>query len=155
RRGERTRRVDVRAQAGRRDRRCVVNRLRMNKGMWLGLGSARALLGAAATLALAPGATGGPAPFPLTKVLEDPFADGLGYHQSAEEPAIFAAANPERATGPAAGNSTIVATEQVGRVYDGGASSIGYEVSVDGGKSWKDDPLPTTMQSGVADTCAG
>jgi len=131
-------------------------RKRVNTRVWLRLSSALALLAAAVTIPLVLGAIGGaaPAPFPLTKVLPDPFEDGLGYHASAEEPSIFAAANPARA-GDLAGNSTIVATEQVGRVYDGGASDIGYEVSVDGGKTWKHGELPLTMQGGQSDTCAG
>src|SRR6185437_8599391 len=93
--------------------------------------------------------------FQLTKVLEDPFEDGLGYHGSAEEPSVIAAPNPARAPAALAGNSTIVATEQVGRVYDGGASDIGYEVSVDGGKSWKHGEMPLTGQGGLSTTCGG
>ncbi len=126
----------------------------MNVRLWLSLGAVLAALVAAATLSIVPGATGAPS-VPLAKVLTDPFGDGLGYHASAEEPSIAAAANPDGVDGPAAGNSTIVATEQVGRIFDGGASDIGYEVSVDGGKSWKDGELPLTMQGGVANTCAG
>ena len=104
---------------------------------------------AAVTLPLVFGALGGaaPPPVPLHKVLADPFEDGQGYHGSAEEPSIIAARNPARAGG-LAGNSTIVATEQVGRVYDGGASDIGYEVSVDGGQTWKHGEMPLTVQGG-------
>ncbi len=120
------------------------------------LAAVLAVLAAAVTLPLVLGAIGGaaPPPVPLVKVLADPFEDGLGYHGSAEEPSIFAARNPARAGG-LADSSTIVATEQVGRIYDGGASDIGYQVSVDGGKSWKHGELPLTMQGGVSDTCAG
>ncbi len=120
------------------------------------LAAVLAVLAAAVALPLVLGALGGaaPPPVPLVKVLADPFEDGLGYHGSAEEPSIFAARNPARAGG-LAGSSTIVATEQVGRIYDGGASDIGYQVSVDGGKSWKHGELPLTMQGGVSDTCAG
>ena len=101
------------------------------------------------------GSPGGAAAAPsLTKVLQDPFADGIGYHASAEEPSIIAAKNPARA-GHYANSSTIVAAEQVGRVYDGGASDIGYEVSVDGGQSWNHGELPLTIQGGQADTCGG
>jgi len=123
----------------------------------LRLAAVLVVLGAAAALPLAFGAMVGAAPPPvnLAKVLNDPFEDGQGYHGSAEEPSIVAARNPARAKGDLANNSTIIATEQVGRVYDGGASDIGYEVSVDGGKSWKHGLLPLTMQSGVSDTCAG
>jgi hypothetical protein len=127
------------------------------KGRWFRLGTAVAVLAAAVTLPLAFGAMGGaaPPPVPVKQVYADPFEDGQGYHGSAEEPSIIAAKNPARATGPAAGNSTIVATQQVGRVYDGGSSDIGYEVSVDGGKSWKQGNMPLTVQGGQADTCAG
>ena len=89
-----------------------------------------------------------PPPVPLRTCYEDPFEDGLGYHGSAEEPSIFAAAEPGPAPGDLPDNSTIVATQQIGRVFDGGASDIGYEVSVDGGKSWKHGELPLTMQGG-------
>ena len=132
-----------------------MKRLRHTK--WLRLGSVGAVIAIAVTLPLVLGGIVGAAPptVSLTKVLEDPFEDGLGYHGSAEEPSIIAAPNPARAKGPLAGNSTIVATEQVGRVYDGGASDIGYQVSVDGGKTWKHGELPLTMQGGQADTCAG
>ena len=91
---------------------------------------------------------------PLTRVLVDPFADATGYHESAEEPSIIAAKNPARA-GAKSKQSTILVTEQVGRVYDGGASDIGYEVSLNGGKTWKHGELPLTVQGGQATTCGG
>ena len=46
-------------------------------------------------------------------------------------------------------------TEQVGRVYDGGASDIGYEISVNGGQIWNHGELPLTVQGGQANTCGG
>jgi hypothetical protein len=91
----------------------------------------------------------------LHQVLKDPFADGVGQHESAEEPSIFAYRNPARAGNYLKNKSTIVATEQVGRVYDGGASDIGYQVSVNGGQTWKQGELPLTIQGGVANTCGG
>ena len=115
------------------------------------------LLAAATVGALLLGTRGSASPkagIKLSKVLEDPFADAVGYHGSAEEPSIYAAKNPARA-GSLKNKSTIVATEQVGRVYDGGASDIGYEVSVNGGNSWKHGELPLTIQGGVNNTCAG
>lgn len=126
------------------------------RGRRFRLGTAVAVVAAAVTVPLFFGALGGaaPAPVPLHKVLSDPFEDGQGYHGSAEEPSILAARNPARA-GAFAGNSTIVATEQVGRVYDGGASDIGYAVSVDGGHTWKHGEMPLTVQGGQADTCGG
>ena len=91
---------------------------------------------------------------PLNKVYEDPFADGIGYHGERGGAVDPRGANPARA-GQLENKSTIVATQQVGRVYDGGASDIGYEVSVNGGQSWKHGELPLTIQGGVADTCGG
>jgi hypothetical protein len=128
----------------------------VNVRIWLTLGTVLAAVATAATLSLVPGATGkSGSTTSLTQVLSDPFSDGIGYHQSAEEPSLVAAANPPGTKGPGAGESTIVSTEQVGRVFDGGASDIGYEVSVDGGKSWTSGELPLTVQGGQADTCAG
>jgi hypothetical protein len=127
---------------------------RVNLRHWLILAAALAGLAAALTFGLVTGASGGPS-VPTTKVFSDPFDDGLGYHASAEEPSILAAANPPGTKGSGAGESTIVATQQVGRVYDGGASDIGYEVSVDGGQTWNEGPLPLTMQGGVSNTCGG
>ncbi len=124
----------------------------------LGIGSeAPAKAPAANGPAFPPGPFGqtGPGLPGLVDAFDDPFADGLGYHSSAEEPSIAAAANPARAQGPLASSSTIIATQQVGRIYDGGASAIGYEISVDGGKSWTQGNLPLTMQAGQTDTCAG
>jgi hypothetical protein len=128
----------------------------VNVGLWLRMGAALAMLAAAVTLPVVLASAGSaPSPVPLTQVHKDPFEDGLGYHGSEEEPSIIAAANPARAPGDLAKSSTIIATQQTGRVYDGGASDIGYEISVDGGKSWKNGVLPLTMQGGVSDTCAG
>jgi hypothetical protein len=119
------------------------------------VGAAVAVLAGLAVTALVMGSAGGAAQAPnLTRVLKDPFADGIGYHASAEEPSIIAAKNPARA-GQYAKSSTILSAEQVGRVYDGGASDIGYEISVDGGQSWKDGQLPITIQGGQTNTCAG
>jgi hypothetical protein len=126
-----------------------VKRLRL----WVVLGSALAAV-ATVTLVTALAASGSGSHPVLTRVLNDPFEDGIGYHASAEEPSIYAARNPARA-GNLAKKSTIIATEQVGRVYDGGASDIGYEVSVNGGESWKHGELPLTIQGGQANTCAG
>ena len=60
-----------------------------------------------------------------------------------------------RAPGTLAKLSTLVGTEQVGRVYDGGACDIGYEVSVERRPVWKHGELPLTVQGGQANTCAG
>lgn len=79
----------------------------------------------------------------LTNVSHDTTLDAIGYHSSEEEPSI------------AAWGQTIVATQQVGRVYDGGASAIGWETSSNGGKSWKSGLLPLTVQAGQPTTDAG
>ena len=118
-----------------------------------------ALAGATAIALIALAGAGAFNSAPLTPVLTDPFADGIGYHASAEEPSIAAAPNPSRAassTRPGlARRSTIVASYQVGRVYDGGASDIGYSISVDGGVNWAHGELPITVQGGQATTDAG
>jgi hypothetical protein len=75
-------------------------------------------------------------PFKLNQVHHDPFSDGIGYHASEEEPSI------------ASWGDTIVTTYQVGRVYDGGASDIGFSTSTNGGESWKQGELPLTVQGG-------
>ena len=130
-------------------------RKRLRLRIALKLGAGLTLLAALAVAALVLGSAGGATSSPpLQKVLKDPFADAVGYHGSAEEPSIIAAKNPVRA-GDLKNKSTIVGAEQVGRVYDGGASDIGYEISVNGGNTWKSGELPLTIQGGQANTCAG
>ncbi|MGZ4256601.1 MAG: sialidase family protein [Gaiellaceae bacterium] len=133
-----------------------MNRLKVKRvRLWVTLGSALAL-GVAVMLVTAITASGGSSGIPgLKKVHVDPFADAVGYHESDEEPSIYAAKNPARAGAHLAKSSTIVATQQTGRVYDGGASDIGYEVSVNGGSTWKSGELPLTIQGGQANTCGG
>jgi Neuraminidase (sialidase) len=98
------------------------------------------LLGAVTAVAIIVPVTvsagGADPPFNLKKVHQDPFADGIGYHQSELEPSIAAA------------GKTIVSTFQVGRIYDGGASDIGFSTSTNGGQSWKRGELPLTVQGG-------
>ena len=132
-----------------------MNRLPVKRvRLWVVLGSALALT-IAVTLGTTLAASGSGTNLPgLHQVLKDPFADAVGQHESAEEPSIFAYKNPARA-GNLKNKSTIVGTEQVGRVYDGGASDIGYQVSVNGGQTWKQGELPLTIQSGTANTCGG
>lgn len=84
------------------------------------------------------------AAFPgLTNVSHDTTLDAIGYHSSEEEPSI------------ASWGQTIVATQQVGRVYDGGASAIGWETSTDGGRTWQQGLLPLTVQAGQRTTDVG
>ncbi|MGI8531578.1 MAG: hypothetical protein ACR2KN_01100, partial [Geodermatophilaceae bacterium] len=49
--------------------------------------------------------------------------------------------------------STIVMASQVGRIFDGGATNIGFSTSTDGGQSWVSGFLPgiTTAAGGTFD----
>jgi hypothetical protein len=126
----------------------------MTRRLIIGGRAALAVAAVVATALVMSSGGGAASPTGLTRVLTDPFADAVGYHQSAEEPSITSAPNPARA-GTLAKLSTIVGTEQVGRVFDGGASDIGYEISVNGGQSWNHGELPLTVQGGQANTCGG
>src|SRR5436190_23377317 len=61
---------------------------------------------------------------PLTRVSADPFTNNTSQHATEVEPDTFAF------------GSTVLATYQVGRFFDGGASDIGYARSSDGGATW-------------------
>ncbi|MGZ4379966.1 MAG: hypothetical protein ACXVZN_00185 [Gaiellaceae bacterium] len=54
--------------------------------------------------------------------------------------------NPALAT--ATGSKTLVSAFESGRAYNGGASSIGWATSVNGGKSFKHGLVPLTVQAG-------
>jgi hypothetical protein len=60
----------------------------------------------------------------LTQVSVDPFTNSSSQHATEVEPDTFAS------------GSTVVATYQVGRFFDGGSSDIGYATSTDGGGTW-------------------
>jgi hypothetical protein len=79
----------------------------------------------------------------LTQVSHDGCASPLSYHASEVEPMI------------ASHGRTIVATFQVGRVYDGGSCDIGWATSTDGGLTWQTGLLPLTIFGGQATTDAG
>src|SRR5205823_2822055 len=79
----------------------------------------------------------------LTQVSHDGCASPLSYHASQVEPMI------------ASHGTTIVATFQVGRVYDGGSCDIGWATSTDGGLTWQTGLLPLTIFGGQATTGAG
>lgn len=79
----------------------------------------------------------------LTQVSHDQCASPLSYHASHVEPMI------------AAHGSTIVATFQTGRVYDGGSCDIGWATSTDGGRTWQHGLLPLTIFGGQATTGVG
>ncbi|MFJ8313466.1 MULTISPECIES: hypothetical protein [unclassified Streptomyces] len=74
----------------------------------------------------------------LTRVSTDPFTNTTSQHATELEPDTFAYGN------------TIVASSQVGRFNDGGASDIGWNTSTDGGTTWQHGMLPgiTTYQGG-------
>src|SRR5262245_38586606 len=85
--------------------------------------------------------TAGPAAanVPVTQVSNDPFTDAQAQHQTEVEPDTFAFGN------------TIVSAFQVGRVAGGGASSIGWATSTNGGGTWTNGFLPgiTTVGGGT------
>jgi hypothetical protein len=63
-------------------------------------------------------------------VINDPFSNPQSQHATAVEPDTFAFGN------------TIVSVAQVGRYFDGGASSTGFATSTDGGANWTSGVLP-------------
>ncbi|WP_438295445.1 hypothetical protein [Streptomyces sp. HUAS TT7] len=74
----------------------------------------------------------------LTRISTDPFTNSTSQHATELEPDTFAYGN------------TIVASSQVGRFNDGGASDIGWNTSTDGGTTWQHGMLPgiTIYQGG-------
>ena len=60
----------------------------------------------------------------------DPYENGESQHETEVEP------------DSAAFGKTVVAVFQVGRIFDGGARSIGYAVSRDSGRTWRRGFLP-------------
>jgi hypothetical protein len=84
--------------------------------------SAGAAVLAAAAVLVGAGSAG--ANVPLTRVSADPFTNATSQHATEVEPDTFAF------------GSTVVATYQVGRFFNGGASDIGFARSTDGGATW-------------------
>jgi hypothetical protein len=84
-------------------------------------------------------AAGAQANVPLTQVSADPYTNATSQHATEEEPDTFA------------DHGTVLATFQVGRFFNGGASDIGVVRSGDGGATW-DAPgfLHDTFNSGDA-----
>ena len=84
-------------------------------------------------------ATGAQANVALTQVSADPYTNSTSQHATEVEPDTFA------------DHGTVVATFQVGRFFNGGASDIGVVRSGDGGATW-DAPgfLHNTFNSGDA-----
>ena len=66
----------------------------------------------------------------VRRISVDPFVDLTGQHETAVEPSSVAF------------GSTVVATFQVGRFPDGGASGTGFAVSRDAGRTWRQGILP-------------
>jgi hypothetical protein len=71
---------------------------------------------------------------PITEVITDPYANPSSQHATAVEPDTFS----WEAT------DTIVATTQIGRFFDGGASNTGFATSDDGGATWTQGAMPST-----------
>lgn len=80
-----------------------------------------------ATFSLTVGSSGG---ITLTQVSTDPYTDTDAQHATEVEPDTFAY------------GSTIVSAFQVGRVYGGGSSNIGWATSTNNGASWSHGYLP-------------
>ncbi len=83
-------------------------------------------------LAMATRATSHAAGEQLTQISSDPYTNPDSNHKTQVEPDTFAFGN------------TIVATMQVGRFFDGGASNIGFATSTNGGETWKHGFLPSS-----------
>ncbi|HKP18690.1 MAG TPA: sialidase family protein [Gaiellaceae bacterium] len=69
---------------------------------------------------------------PLVRLSTDPYTNPSSQHQTEVEPDTFAF------------GSTMVATFQVGRFFDGGASNVGFATSIDSGATWTSGFLPGT-----------
>ena len=72
---------------------------------------------------------------PLTRVSKDPFTNATSQHRTEVEPDTFAF------------GSTIVSAFQVGRVFGGGSSNIGWATSTNGGATWTNGFLPGITSS--------
>ncbi|HET7243347.1 MAG TPA: sialidase family protein [Streptosporangiaceae bacterium] len=72
----------------------------------------------------------------LTRVSGDVYTDAQAQHRTEVEPDTFAF------------GSTIVSAFQVGRVFGGGASNIGWATSRDGGATWSHGYLPGITGNG-------
>ena len=93
-------------------------------------GAGTLVVGLVAAAALVVGSAG--AAVPLTQVSSDPYTNSTSQHATQVEPDSYAF------------GSTIVATMQSGRFFDGGASNIGFATSTNGGTSWTHGFLPGT-----------
>src|SRR5271167_2661976 len=71
-----------------------------------------------------------PPPIPLTRLSTDTFTNPGSQHATEVEASAFAS------------GSTIVSAFQVGRIFDGGASDIGFATSTNAGGQWISGSLP-------------
>src|SRR5947208_14696296 len=69
---------------------------------------------------------------PLTQISSDPYTNKTSNHKTQVEPDTFAF------------GKTIVATFQSGRLFDGGASNIGFATSTNAGETWTHGFLPSS-----------
>ncbi len=78
---------------------------------------------------------------PLTQISSDPYTNSTSQHKTQVEPDTFSF------------GSTIVAAQQTGRFFDGGASNICWSTTTDNGASWTNGCLPgiTKFQGGTFD----
>ena len=60
----------------------------------------------------------------LTRVSQDKIVDGLALHQSEMQPSLAARRHKK----------TLVGAFEVGRIFNGGSSAVGWATSPDGGK---------------------
>jgi hypothetical protein len=72
----------------------------------------------------------------VTQVSSDPYTDAQAQHRSEVEPDTYSFGN------------TIVSAFQVGRVFGGGSSNIGFATSTDGGTTWTHGFLPGITTNG-------
>lgn len=101
-----------------------------------------ALVTAALVLPLTSAGAVSSAPPGLTRVSIDTIADGVGLHQSESQSSLASAK----------GSKTLVSAFEVGRIFDGGSSAIGWATSVNGGKSFKHGLVPATIAAGGPST---
>jgi BNR repeat protein len=79
-----------------------------------------------------------PATVPLVKLSTDTFTNASSQHATEVEPGSFTV------------GSTIITSFQVGRIFGGGSSDIGFAISNDSGSTWQNGLLPglTSFEGG-------
>jgi hypothetical protein len=71
----------------------------------------------------------------VVQISQDPYRDPDAQHATEVEPDTFSY------------GSTVVSAFQVGRIFGGGASNVGFSASYDGGHSWLEGYLPGTTRN--------